>query len=141
MLDLQRAFPRACTPAEYFQDQPCTIEHLGAPGLFEIALLHRRERAVHHHDADLLAFYKTRKFVDLAFAQISRGSNLVERCEPCLDDVEIDGARESDGLVKPRGGRPFALLGTSYNAPRRAATQIRTHHHCASGRRAVQRRA
>ena len=45
-LDLQPAFPRVRALAEDFQDQRRAVEHLGRPGLFQIALLHRRERRV-----------------------------------------------------------------------------------------------
>ena len=51
MLDLQRAFARARAASEDFENEPGAVEHLGVPGLFQVALLHRRERAVHHHDA------------------------------------------------------------------------------------------
>ena len=53
-LDLQRALARARAAAENFEDQPGAVEHLGAPGLFQIALLHRRERAIHHDDAGVV---------------------------------------------------------------------------------------
>ena len=72
MLDLQRAFARARAPAEDFQNEPGAVEHLGAPGLFEIALLHRRKRAVHHHDAGFEGFDEAGDLLDLAFAEIGR---------------------------------------------------------------------
>ena len=41
-LDLQPAFARLRALAEDFQDQRGAVEHLGAPGLLQIALLYRR---------------------------------------------------------------------------------------------------
>ena len=108
-LDLQRAFAGAGAPAEDFQDQPGAVEHLGAPGLFEIALLHRRERAIHHHDAGLVAFDEAGDLLDLALADEGRGPDVAERDDAGRDDVEIDGAREPDRLVELRLRRARGL--------------------------------
>ena len=72
VLDLQRAFAGARAPAENFQDEPGAVEHLGVPGLFQIALLHRRERAIHHHDAGFVGFDEAGDLLDLALAEIGR---------------------------------------------------------------------
>src|SRR5262249_20507206 len=72
-LDLQGAFAGAGTPAEDFQDQSGAIEHLRAPGFFEITLLHRRERAIHHHYARVIGFDQAGNLLDLALADESRG--------------------------------------------------------------------
>ena len=74
-LDLQRALSRTGAAAEDFEDQPGAIEHLGVPGLFQIALLHRRERAIHHHDAGFVAFDQAGDLLDLALADEGRRAN------------------------------------------------------------------
>ena len=51
--DLQRALSRRGAAAEDFQNEPGAVEHLGVPGLLQIALLDRRERAIHHHQLGL----------------------------------------------------------------------------------------
>ena len=102
VLDLQRAFAGARAPAENFQDKAGAVEHLGAPGLFQIALLHRRERAVHHHDAGLVGFDEPGDLFDLAFAEIGRRPHGAEHHDAGLRDVEIDGARKPDRLVEAR---------------------------------------
>src|SRR4030081_2153396 len=53
--NLQRAFPGLGAAAEDFQYQAGTVENLGVPGLLEIALLDRRQRAIHHHQFNVAA--------------------------------------------------------------------------------------
>ena len=72
VLDLQRAFAGARAATENFQNKPGAVEHLGVPGLFQIALLHRRQRAVHHHDAGFEGFDEAGDLLDFAFAEIGR---------------------------------------------------------------------
>jgi hypothetical protein len=38
---------------------------LGLPFLLQIALLHRRERAIHHYDAGPFSLHEARDFVSL----------------------------------------------------------------------------
>jgi hypothetical protein len=139
-LHLQRAFARARAPAEDLQDQPGAVEHLGIPGFLEIALLHRRDRAIHHHDAGFLAFHQAGDFLDFALADISRGRDGRERDDAGTDHIEIDRARQTHGFFQPRIGRARVLRYRPLGLWRRAP-QKRFEHDRASGGRAALRRA
>ena len=122
VLDLQRAFARARAPAENFENEAGAVEHLGVPRLFEIALLHRRERAIHHHDAGFEGFDEAGDLLDLALAEIGRGLQRAQHDDAGLPDVEIDGARQADRLVELCGRR---CARRRRRAPPRAAAPAR----------------
>ena len=65
-LDLQAPFPRPRPRAENLEDQSGAVEHLGAPCLFEIALLHRRQRMIDDHEPALLGADEAGDLLDLA---------------------------------------------------------------------------
>ena len=97
---LQRAFSRVSPPAENFQDQAGAVEHLGVPGLFQVALLHRRERAVHDDDPCLMGHNQASEFFDLTLADKGGWPDALDRDQPLIHDVNINRAGEHDGLVE-----------------------------------------
>jgi hypothetical protein len=119
-------------PAENFENEAGAIEHLGVPRLLQIALLHRGERAIHHHQARFVGFHQPGDFLDLAFAEISRRPHRGEHDDAGLLDLEIDGARKPDRLVEPRRRRAFRSRHT-----RRRTSQHRFNDQRAAGRRAT----
>src|SRR5437879_11713690 len=104
-LDLERAFTGAGTPTEDFQDQPGAIEHLRTPGLFEIALLNRRERAIHDNNSGIIGFDDPGNLFHLALADECRRANAAEQYDPRRDHVEVDGTSQPDGFLELRVGR------------------------------------
>src|SRR5262245_8234418 len=99
-LDLQRALTRLRTTSEYLQNEAGAVDDLGAPRLLQIALLHRRQRAVHHNDADLVGFDEAAKLFDLALADIGRRTNIRDRHNPGRDYGKIDGLRKPDCFIE-----------------------------------------
>ena len=101
-LDLQRAFLGLGAAAEDFQDQPGAVEHLGVPGLLEIALLNWRERAIHDDELDSLAGDDAQDFLDLALAEIGRRPDLIDRRDQRIHDRQVDRPRQSRGFIESR---------------------------------------
>jgi len=108
MLDLQRAFACAGAAAKNLQDQPGAIQDLCIPCFFQIALLHRRQCAIHDHDASVDAFDETRNLFDFALAEKGCRPQRIEHDDAGLFDIEIDGASKADGLIEFCRGRSFA---------------------------------
>jgi hypothetical protein len=107
MFDLQGALAGAGAAAENLENEAGAVEHLGAPGLLEIALLHRRECAIHYHDAGVVGLHQTGNLFHLAGAQIGGRAHSRKRHDTALGNLEIDGARQADGFIKPRGSVPL----------------------------------
>ena len=100
--DLQRAFGGARAAAEDLQDQAGAVDHLGLELLLEIALLHRRERAIHHDEIDLVLCDARREFGGLALADIGRGTELA-RARPARSPRHRDRSR-ARARPPPRAG-------------------------------------
>ena len=77
-LDLQRALGGAGAAAEDLQDQAGAVDDLGLELALQIALLHRRQRAVHHDEIDLLGLDALGELGDLALAEIGRRADLAQ---------------------------------------------------------------
>src|SRR5581483_4362570 len=95
-LHLQAALAGMRPLPEDFQNQPGAVDDLRVPCLFQIALLHRRERGVDEHESGVMRTHDAGEFFHLALAEISRRTNGRKRNDACVCDLEIDRAREAD---------------------------------------------
>src|SRR5262245_22610824 len=103
--DLQSPFPRARPSPEYFEYQSGPVDNFCVPRFFKIALLNRRDRAIHDDDRRCQALHHSGDFVDLAFADVGRRTAVAEHDEPCLHNRKINRAREAHRLFEARFGR------------------------------------
>ena len=126
MLDLQRAFTGAGAAAENLQDQAGAIQDFCIPRFFQIALLHRRQGAIHDHDAGFEAFDETGNLFDFAFAKKSRRPQRIEHDDAGLFDIEIDGAGKADRLIE-------LCSGPALPRERRDPSQDRLDDQCPAG--------
>src|SRR5260370_28950365 len=108
VLDLQRPFAGMRALPENFEDQPGAVEHLGVPGLLEVALLHRRNGAIHDDEIDLEGLGDPRDLVDLALAQVGPGPNFGDPDHPGLDHLEPHAAGQPGAVVGSGPDRTLA---------------------------------
>jgi hypothetical protein len=114
-LDLQRAFLGLRAPAEDFQDQPGPVEDLGVPFLFEVALLHRRQRVIDDDEPGFQRRDHPGDLLDLAAAQQGGRLRLRYRQDGAVGDFEIDRARQPLGFLQP-----LPALRRTFSVPCRA---------------------
>src|SRR5262245_57029724 len=138
-LDLQRALAGAGAAAENLQYQPGAVQYFRAPGLLEIALLHRRERAVHHHDPGFLSFDEASELLDLALANEGSRTDVGERHDAGRCDAEVDGACEAHRLLESRLRGAERSHRARIRPARGAAAQMRLDHDRAARFRACAR--
>ena len=73
---------------------------LAPKAFFQITLLHRRERAIHHDEADLFFGDKLREFLDLAAAKICRRADFAQKHQFGGLNIKIDGERKPRRLFE-----------------------------------------
>src|ERR1700735_4200768 len=100
-LHLQGAFRRAGPLPENLKNEPGAVDDLAAEGLLEVALLRRRQSAVHDHKVDLIGLHLGGDRLDLALAYKGRRPDRVQLNGFRADDREVDGARQADRLFTP----------------------------------------
>ena len=108
-LDLQYAFSGRRPVAENLQDQPGPVEDLDIPGLLQIALLHRRQRAIDKHKVRLGGADCLFQFLALALAKEPPSIGLTQPHDLCARDLQIRqrlGERDSLFESKFRVARP-----------------------------------
>ncbi len=121
---LQHALAGAGAVGEDLQDQAGAVEKLDAPFLFQIALLDRRDRAVHQHQIDLVGLDPGFQFRHLARAEQHPRLHLRQAHHLGPEDVQVRQRRgQADRLGQPVFGQAAGLAGAG----------VRVQHHGAGG--------
>jgi hypothetical protein len=101
-----RARPRA----KNLKDQTGAVDDLGFPLALEIALLHRRQRAVDDDEPDFLLGDLFAERFDPALADERPRYGPVEANDLAGNDVEIDRPSEANSLVEPGIERAYGAI-------------------------------
>ncbi len=97
-LDLQPPFIGLRAVPEDLQDQACAVEHLGRPGLFQVALLDRAERMIDDHQLGVIHPDERGDFLHLAGAEQCGWHGFPERRDQGCGHLQPDRPGEAYGL-------------------------------------------
>jgi len=100
----------ARTLAEYFEDQPRTVDDFCLPPPFEVALLDRAQRPVNDNKPDPIALDQRAEALDHAAAEKRTGSRARDPRDLGADHIEAYRPREPDRLFQPGFNRTRGAL-------------------------------
>jgi hypothetical protein len=103
-LDLQAPLSCAGAAGEDLQYQARAVDHLGLPGLFQIALLHRRQGVVDDHDLDVLLGAEGGDVGHLALAEQGGRRGGAQRDDLGPTHLQVERLGEAYSLIEPGGG-------------------------------------
>jgi hypothetical protein len=92
---LQTTFVGARACAENLEDQAGSVDDLGLPFSFEIALLHRAQRRVHDNEPDIVFADQATEVLHRAAAKQAARAWAMEMGDFGADDIEADRSGES----------------------------------------------
>src|ERR1700746_3245680 len=120
--------------AENFEDQTRAVNDLRLPPAFEIALLHRAEHTIDHHQTYPLAADQSAETFEGPAPDEPPRLRASDPSNLGADDIESNCPCETDPFLKSRFGRTAPYL---YRLPRPRRLQRRVQDKCTGGRGAV----
>ena len=109
--DLQPPLMGAGALTKDFENQAGAVDNLGLPAAFQIALLYRRERPVDDDKTNRVLGNQFPQFLDIAAAEQGARRRPRDAHDFGAHDLEIDGARQADGLVETSLERARRAIG------------------------------
>ena len=114
--NLQTPLGRRCPLTEDFKDQPRPVNHLALELFFEIALLHRRQRAINDDQIRLMQIAGDGDILDLPLAKQRRRPRLTDGHGKGIGNDQTDRGGKPLGLFKARFGVDAAVLAAQFRA-------------------------